>query len=93
MSRRGLGGRPTMPHSAIADQEWREDAACRSADPELFFSSSSRDIEAARAYCASCPVREPCLGDAMDREESNGVWGGMSEDERRAAAVRRTTAA
>jgi WhiB family transcriptional regulator, redox-sensing transcriptional regulator len=68
--------------------DWREDAACQSADPELFFPVSStgpsRDqAERAKAVCAVCPVRRECLQFALATQQAHGVWGGMSEHERR----------
>jgi WhiB family redox-sensing transcriptional regulator len=67
--------------------DWRGHAACRDADPELFFPLSTSDtsllqIEAAKQICRTCPVREPCLRWALDSGDA-GVWGGTTEDERR----------
>lgn len=70
-------------------------AACRSEDPELFFPVSEvgpgmRQVIEAKAVCAGCPVRSACLAFALERD-LEGVWGGTTEDERRAlrAADRR----
>lgn len=70
---------------------WQDDSACRSEDPELFFhpsnergSRKSRRIEAAKAVCAQCDVRQQCLDYALRNKEEFGTWGGQSEDERRA---------
>lgn len=49
---------------------------CQTGDPELFFSESPRDLEAAKALCHGCPVRAECLAGAVDRSEPWGVWGG-----------------
>lgn len=49
---------------------------CRCEDPELFFSEKPDEVELAKAVCASCPVREPCLEGALQRAEPWGVWGG-----------------
>jgi WhiB family redox-sensing transcriptional regulator len=70
------------------DQDWRQLAACRHADPGLFFpvslSGPSLDqITRAKAICADCPVRRQCLAFALDTRRCHGVWGGMSEHERR----------
>jgi WhiB family redox-sensing transcriptional regulator len=59
---------------------WHAQAACRGRGPELFFPPSGEDGVLAKAICARCPVREPCL-EAGAREL--GVWGGTSERERR----------
>jgi WhiB family redox-sensing transcriptional regulator len=72
----------------IPDRDWRLLAACRHADPELFFpvslSGLSLDqVTRAKAICAGCPVRRQCLAFALDTRQDHGVWGGMSEEERR----------
>ncbi len=53
-----------------------EELPCRLSDPELFFAESPADVEAAKALCRDCPVRELCLTGAKDRREPWGVWGG-----------------
>ncbi|MEV5885871.1 WhiB family transcriptional regulator [Streptomyces sp. NPDC052020] len=68
---------------------WREHAACRHEDPELFFpvgtsGPAALQTEQAKAVCRTCPVREQCLQWALETGQSIGVWGGTSEDERRA---------
>jgi WhiB family transcriptional regulator, redox-sensing transcriptional regulator len=73
--------------------DWRQAAACLSADPELFFpvsnSGRSREQEErAKAVCRTCLVRRECLQYALSMDEPYGVWGGMTEDERRRAARR-----
>jgi WhiB family transcriptional regulator, redox-sensing transcriptional regulator len=65
---------------------WRSAAACRSADPELFFplSESGRSLEQiaeAKVICTSCPVRRQCLQFAL-RTRAHGIWGGLTELER-----------
>jgi len=49
---------------------------CRVSDPELFFAESPRDVEAAKAMCLDCPLRQTCLDGALARREPWGVWGG-----------------
>jgi WhiB family redox-sensing transcriptional regulator len=66
---------------------WREDAACRDEDPELFFPIGTtgpavQQTANAKAVCARCPVRETCLNWALDNSRGFGVWGGMDPDER-----------
>jgi WhiB family redox-sensing transcriptional regulator len=67
--------------------DWRRLAACRSAEPDLFFPVSgrgwTRQVEQAKALCGGCPVRRQCLQYAISGDEAYGVWGGMTEDERR----------
>jgi WhiB family redox-sensing transcriptional regulator len=68
---------------------WRGSAACRYADPDLFFpigetGSALRQIEEAKRFCQACPARTPCLAWALDQGVASGVWGGATEEERRA---------
>lgn len=65
------------------DTSWMADAECRGADPELFFPTRGEDTRAAKAMCADCPVRVPCLEYALANHERFGIWGGKSERERR----------
>lgn len=62
---------------------WRHRAACRGVDPDIFYPTSDEEVEAAKAVCDECPVREPCLEHALARRERDGVWGGATERERR----------
>ncbi|HEX7107560.1 MAG TPA: WhiB family transcriptional regulator [Acidothermaceae bacterium] len=69
--------------------EWRDDAACRDEDPELFFPighgpAAQAQIAAAKAVCARCPVVRECLAWALENGQDAGVWGGLTEEERRA---------
>jgi WhiB family redox-sensing transcriptional regulator len=77
----------------MADElKWQAQASCRTADPNLFFTPEFDRGEArhqrekqARQICKHCPVITPCAGFALRTGELYGVWGGLSEDERRAA--------
>ena len=67
---------------------WRDQAACRDTDPNLFFPAGStglavEQVEAAKAVCRSCPVQDACLRFALETNQEAGVWGGTDEDERR----------
>ena len=53
------------------------DLPCRTADPELWFAESPADVEAAKALCVPCPLRQACLDQALERREPWGVWGGQ----------------
>ncbi|MFI8966951.1 WhiB family transcriptional regulator [Streptomyces sp. NPDC053493] len=69
--------------------DWRHNAVCRDEDPELFFPIGNTglallQINEAKAVCTRCPVIEQCLQWAMASGQDDGVWGGLSEDERRA---------
>src|SRR6476661_4617672 len=75
--------------------DWRHEAACREVDPELFFPIGNTgpallQIDEAKQVCRRCPVVEPCLQWALESGQDAGVWGGLSEDERR--ALKRRTA-
>src|SRR5690625_2708563 len=75
--------------------DWRSQAACLTEDPELFFPIGNTgpalvQIDEAKAVCRRCDVVETCLKWALESGQDAGVWGGMSEDERR--ALKRRTA-
>ena len=77
--------------------DWRHVAACRDEDPELFFPIGNTgpallQIEEAKSVCRRCPVREECLQFALETGQDAGVWGGLSEDERRALKRRNARA-
>ncbi|MGY0021500.1 WhiB family transcriptional regulator [Streptomyces sp. YJ-C3] len=69
---------------------WWEEAACRTADPEQLFVEGAAQTRATR-ICAGCLVRTECLAHALDQRVEYGVWGGMTERERRALLRRRPT--
>jgi WhiB family transcriptional regulator, redox-sensing transcriptional regulator len=73
--------------------EWRQQAACRGADVELFFPSDDAGAGAAKAMCAGCPVRDSCLEWALCTHQDDGVWGGLTDSERRRLRRRRRAAA
>jgi WhiB family transcriptional regulator, redox-sensing transcriptional regulator len=69
--------------------DWRHRARCRDVDPELFFpvgttGPAEAQVQSAKAICTLCTVREECLQWALDTAQDAGVWGGLSEEERRA---------
>jgi WhiB family transcriptional regulator, redox-sensing transcriptional regulator len=77
------------PAAMTVNANWREDAACRGADPELFFpigttGAALRQIQEAKRICLSCPAQTQCLAWALDHGITDGVWGGTTEDQRRA---------
>ena len=64
-------------------EEWPQYAACAQRDPnEMFVTGAAQNV--AKKLCAGCPVRLECLAEALDSGEQFGVWGGMTERERRA---------
>lgn len=82
-----LTGLPTTP-AAPLPRDWRQDAACLDEDPELFFPVGTAEpalaqTAQAKKVCARCPVRATCLEWAMKQGQSSGVWGGLTEEERR----------
>ncbi len=90
-------------HADPDDQEtretdsWRRGAACRDMDTELFFprGETGAPLEqtlAAKEVCARCPVRLACLDFAMATRQEYGIFGGLTEQERRALARRRARA-
>jgi WhiB family redox-sensing transcriptional regulator len=68
--------------------DWRAGAACRDADPELFFPdddirSARAQVKTAKLICRGCPVSATCLSWALASGQEAGIWGGLTEDERR----------
>ena len=77
---------------------WRQHAACRGVDPDIFYPpldeiEAAAVVEEARAVCERCPVRQPCLEFALANRERDGVWGGATERERRRMLRRRRQSA
>lgn len=82
----------TIKQATTSDQAWGRDwaarGACRTSDPdELFVQGAAQNR--AKAVCMGCPVRTECLADALDNRVEFGVWGGMTERERRALLKKR----
>ncbi|MFJ6775111.1 WhiB family transcriptional regulator [Kitasatospora sp. NPDC091257] len=74
----------------MVGSDWASEGACRDSDPdELFVDASTQNR--AKAVCSSCPVRTECLAEALDLRIEFGIWGGMTERERRALLRRRPT--
>ena len=68
--------------------DWRDHAACRDADPDLFFPgggirSAWAQVRMAKLICRGCPVSIACLSWALATDQEHGIWGGLTEDERR----------
>ena len=68
--------------------DWAARAACRTSDPDALFVQGAAQNRA-KTVCLACPVRTECLADALDNRTEFGVWGGMTERERRALLRRR----
>jgi WhiB family redox-sensing transcriptional regulator len=62
---------------------WQTDALCAQTDPEAFFPEKGGSTRDAKRICTSCEVRSQCLEYALQNDERFGIWGGLSERERR----------
>ena len=74
--------------AALDVERWRQHAACREVDPEVFFpvgvtGPAVPAIAAARAICEDCDARAACLEFAVSTNQEYGIWGGTTEEERR----------
>lgn len=74
-------------------ENWQVDANCLGVDPDLFFPEKGATTREAKEVCRGCVVREPCLEFALQNGEKFGVWGGLSERERRRIRRQRAQAA
>jgi len=98
---------PELTHTTLTTQgpdsrstilmDWRNRAACLDEDPELFFPIGNTgpallQIEEAKAVCRRCEVVDTCLKWAIETGQDAGVWGALSEDERRALKRRNARA-
>ncbi len=72
---------------------WQDRANCMGVDPDLFFPERGASTREAKGVCQGCEVREDCLEYALANSEKFGIWGGMSERERRRLRRARTAAA
>ncbi len=74
----------TLAAPARFAARWRDLAACRGIDLDVFFPGRGEPAGPARQVCTACPVRQPCLDYAITNRIVHGVWGGLAERERRA---------
>ena len=70
----------TVPDATLA---WQTDSLCAQTDPEAFFPEKGGSTRDAKKICSSCEVRSECLDYALANDERFGIWGGLSERERR----------
>lgn len=80
----------------LGDQEatdWMRFGLCAQTDPEAFYPDRGENATSAKTVCAGCPVRAECLAYALEHGERFGVWGGLSERERRVLRRRVVAAA
>jgi WhiB family redox-sensing transcriptional regulator len=69
--------------SPAPDDQWQERALCAQTDPEAFFPEKGGSTREAKRICLGCEVRDACLEYALAHDERFGIWGGLSERERR----------
>ena len=82
-ARSGSGGLTEELLGLAGSPWWWFAGLCAQTDPELFFPETGGSVREAKAVCAGCPVRAQCLAHALAHGERYGVWGGLSEPERR----------
>jgi WhiB family redox-sensing transcriptional regulator len=83
-----MGDRISGPFTVIEggageEPEWQERALCAQTDPEAFFPEKGGSTREAKRICSGCDVRAECLDYALAHDERFGIWGGLSERERR----------
>ena len=66
-----------------SEQDWRTRGECADRNPDMWFSTAGRNVKEAKRLCRLCAVRRECLAFAVQSAIPHGVWGGMSEIERR----------
>ncbi len=69
--------------SEEVEDQWQERALCAQTDPEAFFPEKGGSTREAKRICMGCEVRDACLEYALAHDERFGIWGGLSERERR----------
>lgn len=78
---------PVLPLFGLPEDDsamgWQERALCAQTDPEAFFPEKGGSTREAKKVCVSCDVRSECLDYALENDERFGIWGGLSERERR----------
>jgi WhiB family transcriptional regulator, redox-sensing transcriptional regulator len=84
---------PGMPWGTdpAGGESWRLDALCAETDPEAFFPEKGGSTREAKRVCTGCEVRAECLEYALANDERFGIWGGLSERERRRIRLARRT--
>jgi WhiB family redox-sensing transcriptional regulator len=78
-----MDGRPVVADLLGNAPEWQERALCSQTDPEAFYPEKGGSTREAKRICSRCEVRADCLKAALDGDERFGIWGGLSERERR----------
>jgi WhiB family redox-sensing transcriptional regulator len=73
----------SLPPNPAPPDMWQDQAACHGIDPDVFFPTSEEEAGPALTYCGACGIREMCLAWALKNGERYGVWGGLTEQQRR----------
>ena len=73
----------TVDHEDEEELSWQERSLCAQTDPEAFFPEKGGSTREAKKVCIGCEVRAECLEYALQHDERFGIWGGLSERERR----------
>ena len=76
----------------ILPPDWTKKALCAEVDPDLFFPEVGDDVRKVKKICKACDVKEECLKYSLDNDERFGVWGGLSEHNRRKLRAERKSA-
>nr|WP_204331298.1 WhiB family transcriptional regulator [Geodermatophilus sabuli] len=79
----------TWTDTTPVDESWRLDALCAETDPEAFFPEKGGSTREAKRVCVGCAVQTECLEYALSNDERFGIWGGLSERERRRLRLQR----
>jgi WhiB family redox-sensing transcriptional regulator len=82
-SRDGRGAASDSLIGSFEEQDWHGRALCAQTDPEAFFPEKGGSTRDAKRICTGCEVRSECLSYALANDERFGIWGGLSERERR----------
>ena len=80
---------PSLGGLYPAGTSWKDDALCAETDPEAFFPEKGGSTREAKRVCSGCAVRSECLESALANDERFGIWGGLSERERRRVRLAR----
>jgi WhiB family redox-sensing transcriptional regulator len=83
---------PTLWAAGAGEETWRLEALCAETDPEAFFPEKGGSTREAKRVCTGCEVRAECLEFALASDERFGIWGGLSERERRRLRLQRREA-
>ena len=78
-----LGDLTELVDATEEEQDWQERALCAQTDPEAFFPEKGGSTREAKRICLGCEVKDECLEYALAHDERFGIWGGLSERERR----------